>query len=134
MRSILFSFLTASSLIISGCGGKKVSPQDDNTTEFDGVPKNAADLSEKLLLIDPEYALDNQPSALRANYSADSKIPLRTQPKQAEMVIAPHKTADGAYHGYSSVWIIVEEGEWSLSHAQKDASGGKITITPIIEK
>jgi hypothetical protein len=92
------------------------------------------DIGEVLLKIDPEFAVDNQSSALRANYSADTRVPMRTQPKSAELIIAPHATKDGVYHGYSAVWIIVEEGNWAVGKFDNNANAsgrGKLLITPL---
>jgi hypothetical protein len=92
------------------------------------------DIGEVLLKIDPEFAVDNQGAALRANYGADTRVPLRTQPKSAELIIAPHTTKDGVYHNYSAVWIIVEEGDWAVGFDNQSipANGrGKVVITPL---
>jgi hypothetical protein len=120
--SVVFAF--SLSLSFTGCASKSTI-----------IEIEERDIGDTLLKVDPEFAKDNQSSALRANYQADTRIPMRTQPKSAELIIAPHTTKDGVYHGYSAVWIVIEEGDWALGRFDNQsipADGrGQVTITPL---
>ncbi|MDR0665570.1 MAG: TraV family lipoprotein [Helicobacteraceae bacterium] len=118
---ITFAFFSA--LAFNGCASKTIVEIDER------------DIGDTLLKVDPEFAVDNQSSALRANYGADTRVPMRTQPKSAELIIAPHTTKDGVYHGYSAVWIVIEEGDWALGRFDNGSvpanARGRVVITPL---
>jgi hypothetical protein len=119
---IVLTALISSIALFSGCASKTIIEIDEK------------DISEVLLKVDPEFAVDNQSSALRANYGADTRVPMRTQPKSAELIIAPHTTKDGVYHNYSAIWIVIEEGDWAVGRFDNNANAfgkGKLLITPL---